>query len=299
MRPVPEKYLVRESDILAKEGIFVHTPSPFARENLYYIQLEALYTCGPQYEVSRTGLDSYLIFFLKEGEMLFEYEGQRFTARAGDVVFLDCRRRHRYHALTRTRFYWFHFDGGASGAYFEHFMDDRGFQGRGFHGRGIHFEDQWKMEEYFVLLHDLMRGDFPDEGMMSVHVHRILALLASSGVYKGTPSEGVARARLYIEEHYMEKLSMKEIAGVSRLSQSYLFRLFREETGLTPYGYLMNVRMNHAMKMLLETPCTVEEIADHCAFCSSANFIRAFRQTTGVTPQKFRRLITGMTSCGM
>ncbi|MDO5486459.1 MAG: helix-turn-helix domain-containing protein [Sarcina sp.] len=286
MRQIPEKYLVNEQDIRSHEGIYVHTPSPFARDHLFYVQLEAFYTCGPLYDVQRKDLDSYLLFFIKEGQLRFEYEGKSFIAGSGDVIFLDCRRPHRYQSIGVTRFYWFHLDGSATKAYFEHFLE----------GRGIHFSGYQKMEEYFILIHDMMKGGFPDEGMMSVHVHRILALLASAMGNKGLLSDSVSRAKRFMDEHYMEKLSTGEIADVSRMSQSHFFRLFREETGMTPYGYLMNVRMNHAMKMLLETPCSVEEIADYCAFCSSANFIRAFRQSTGTTPHRFRRLMGGFTS---
>ena len=286
-RQIPEEYLVkREQDIQEAEGIFVHTPSSFALDNLFYIRLEALYTCGPRYEVKRSGLNSFLMFYIKEGELLFEYEGRSFVAHKKDIVILDCMKPQRYQALTRTSFYWFHFDGSASRAYFEHFKENR----------GIHFQKTRGMEEHFVLIHDLMRSGCPDEGIMSVHIHRIMALLFSSVGTGGTPSDIVARARVYMDAHYMEKLSAEQIAEASRVSPSHLFRLFRKETGLTPYAYLTNVRMEHAMKMLLNTSCTVEEIADYCAFCSSANFIRAFRQSTGVTPRKYRKLISGITS---
>ena len=287
MRQIPEEYLVkREQDIQEAEGIFVHTPTAFALENLFYIRLEALYTCGPRYEVKRSGLNSFLMFYIKEGELLFEYEGRSFVAHKKDIVILDCMKPQRYQALTRTSFYWFHFDGSASRAYFEHFKENR----------GIHFQNTRGMEEHFVLIHDLMRSGCPDEGIMSVHIHRIMALLFSSVGTGGTPSDIVARARVYMDAHYMEKLSAEQIAEASRVSPSHLFRLFRKETGLTPYAYLTNVRMEHAMKMLLNTSYTVEEIADYCAFCSSANFIRAFRQSTGVTPRKYRKLISGITS---
>ena len=287
MRQIPEEYLVkREQDIQEAEGIFVHTPTAFALENLFYIRLEALYTCGPRYEVKRSGLNSFLMFYIKDGELLFEYEGRSFVAHKKDIVILDCMKPQRYQALTRTSFYWFHFDGSASRAYFEHFKENR----------GIHFQNTRGMEEHFVLIHDLMRSGCPDEGIMSVHIHRIMALLFSSVGTGGTPSDIVARARVYMDAHYMEKLSAEQIAEASRVSPSHLFRLFRKETGLTPYAYLTNVRMEHAMKMLLNTSCTVEEIADYCAFCSSANFIRAFRQSTGVTPRKYRKLISGITS---
>ena len=87
MRQIPEEYVVKmEQDILDTEGIFVHTPSAFAKDNLFYVRLEALYTCGPRYEVRRSGLDSFLLFFIKEGELLFEYGGHSFVARKKDIV---------------------------------------------------------------------------------------------------------------------------------------------------------------------------------------------------------------------
>ena len=289
MRQIPEEYVVKmEQDILEAEGIFVHTPSAFAKDNLFFVRLEALYTCGPRYEVRRAGLDSFLLFFIREGEMLFEYEGRSFVARKKDIVLLDCMQPHRYQSLARTEFYWFHFDGGASRAYYEHFRENK----------GLHFREQRNMEEHFALIHDLMRSGCPDEGIMSVHIHRILALLFSSVGKSSAPTDIVARAKVYIDGHYMEKLSAEQIAEASRVSSSHLFRVFRSETGLTPYGYLTNVRMEHAIKMLLNTSYSVEEIADRCAFCSSANFIRAFRQSTGVTPRSFRKLINGITSAG-
>ncbi len=284
---VPEEYLVKkEQDIQEAEGIFVHTPSLFALDNLFYIRLEALYTCGSRYEVQRSGLDSFLMFYIKEGKMLFEYEGRSFIAREKDIVLLDCMLLHHYQALTRTTFYWFHFDGGASRAYFNHFCENQ----------GIHFHDTHGMEEHFLMIHGMMRRGCPDEGLLSVHLHQILALLYSSVGNSKTPSDVVARAKMYMDAHYMEKLSTGQIAEASRISSSHLFRVFRKETGLTPYEYLMNVRMEHAMTMLLNTSGTVEEIAEYCAFCSSTNFIRAFRQSTGVTPRKYRKLISGITS---
>ena len=101
MRQIPVEYLVKESDILEKEGIYVHTPSPFAREHLFYVTLDALYTCGPQYEVKRTGLEAFLLFYIHRGELFFFFFLKTITARDCDVVLLDCRRAHHYRALTK------------------------------------------------------------------------------------------------------------------------------------------------------------------------------------------------------
>ena len=221
MRQVPEEYIVKmEQDILDAEGIFVHTPTAFAKDNLFYVRLEALYTCGPRYEVRRSGLESFLLFFIREGELLFEYQGRSFIARKKDIVFLDCMRPHRYQALKNTSFYWFHFDGSASRAYFNHFFENR----------GIHFRNIRGMEEQFVLIHDMMRSGCPDEGVMSVHLHQIMALLFSSVGNNGTPSDIVARARVFMDAHYMEKLTAEQIAEASRVSSS-LTLSFMESSG--------------------------------------------------------------------
>ena len=99
-----------------------------------------------------------------------------------------------------------------------------------------------------------------------------------------------------MDTHYREKLSVREIASHVSLSLYYFSKLFREETDVTPYNYLTGVRLKNAMRMLLETDQTIEQIADICAFCSSANFIRCFRLHTGMTPSQFRKGIAGMTS---
>ena len=91
---------------------------------------------------------------------------------------------------------------------------------------------------------------------------------------------------------------MSQLADAASVSKSHLTRLFNRELGTTPYLYLMRVRLNQSMRLLLSTGRSVEEIAADCAFYSAANYIRCFRQNTGMTPGKFRQLVSGMDSIG-
>ena len=285
MRNIPERYRVEERGILSDEGFFAHTPSPFARDHLYCLTLASIYTCSDAYSVTRSGLDSYLLFYIDSGALSFRYADAEFTAKAGDIVLLDCRDPHHYHALRTTRFHWFHFDGNASAAYYERFLESG----------GILFCEAQALEQYFGQIHNLMRKPFPDEGLISVHIHRILALLNSFRGPSGVRSDAVSAARDYMDRHYREKITTERLASLSAISPSHFSRLFREETGMTPYNYLTRIRLNQSMRLLLETSYSVEEIAEYCSFCSAANYIRCFRQNTGTTPHKFRRLIIGMT----
>ena len=72
------------------------------------------------------------------------------------------------------------------------------------------------------------------------------------------------------------------------LSVPQLIRRFRAETGMTPYAYLMCIRLQTAEMYLRHTPMTVEEISRKTGFSSTSNFILQFRKIYGSTPQKYR-----------
>ena len=83
---------------------------------------------------------------------------------------------------------------------------------------------------------------------------------------------------------------MADAAKAVSLSPSYFSRLFRAASGLSPYEYLLGVRLEKAKEMLLETQAPVSEVAYRTGFGSDANFIAFFRKETGLSPLKFRRL---------
>ena len=78
------------------------------------------------------------------------------------------------------------------------------------------------------------------------------------------------------------------------LSQKYyisvpqLIRRFRTETGMTPYAYLMHIRLQTAEMYLRYTLLTVDEISRKTGFSTTSNFIMQFRKLYGTTPNKYR-----------
>ena len=78
------------------------------------------------------------------------------------------------------------------------------------------------------------------------------------------------------------------------LSQKYyisvpqLIRRFRSETGMTPYAYLMHIRLQTAEMYLRYTLMTVDEISRKTGFSTTSNFIMQFQKIYGITPQKYR-----------
>lgn len=96
-------------------------------------------------------------------------------------------------------------------------------------------------------------------------------------------------AQAYIDAHFCEALPLKKLARRFYISPSYLSHAFRDWTGYSPKQYIMLSRLSYARELLLTTGDGVAAVAARCGFGDVNNFIRSFRQETGLTPAAYRR----------
>lgn len=92
----------------------------------------------------------------------------------------------------------------------------------------------------------------------------------------------------FIHQHFEDKLTLEEIAAAASISTRECIRCFRNTISKTPMEYLMEYRMDMAMKYLKETEMSVTDISLHCGFSSNAYFGKLFREKFGITPLKYR-----------
>ena len=83
-------------------------------------------------------------------------------------------------------------------------------------------------------------------------------------------------------------LTVEEMAAIAGYSRAYLDRVFRQYTGMTPSGYLRDLRMRKAAGLLANTLLSVKEVAAACGFYDTACFCRMFRKRFGRTPSRYR-----------
>lgn len=92
----------------------------------------------------------------------------------------------------------------------------------------------------------------------------------------------------FIKEHYTEKLTTSQLAGVCFLSESYFCRLFKSATGKTAISYINELRLEKAEVMLKNTSASVSEIAASVGFDDVNYFDRLFRKSRGMSPRRMR-----------
>lgn len=100
--------------------------------------------------------------------------------------------------------------------------------------------------------------------------------------------EYVRRAKAHIHSHYMEPITIREIAAKTGIDRSYLCRLFNASEGVSPQEYLISYRMHLAKGLLCETEYTVSAIARLVGYSDSLDFSKMFKSRFGLSPMKWR-----------
>ena len=92
----------------------------------------------------------------------------------------------------------------------------------------------------------------------------------------------------FIEEHFAEPISLKDVAHAASLSPGYLTTFVRRRTGRTVLEWIHERRMAEARHLLVHTDESVERIGARVGYDDPAYFARRFRSTHKATPASWR-----------
>jgi len=92
----------------------------------------------------------------------------------------------------------------------------------------------------------------------------------------------------FMEWRYSDEITLKMLADLVYLNPSYLVRVFKEHTQLTPFQYLQNLRLNAATSFLTRSDLPLKVIVEKTGFNSIHYFCRLFRKTYGESPIRWR-----------
>ncbi|MFC5449304.1 response regulator [Paenibacillus aestuarii] len=93
----------------------------------------------------------------------------------------------------------------------------------------------------------------------------------------------------YIDEHYMEDLSLDTVAAHFFFSPNYLGVMLKNHLGVTFSKYLSDVRIKKGIELLQNSDKKVYEVASQVGFKDDKYFYRVFKSKFGMTPDEYRR----------
>jgi len=96
----------------------------------------------------------------------------------------------------------------------------------------------------------------------------------------------IVEAKIYIDEHYHDKLDLDNVSSQANFSKYHFLRLFKKAFGKSPHQYLTEVRIINAKKYLEENH-SVKDTCFKVGFESIPSFVTLFKKNVGITPSEY------------
>ena len=119
----------------------------------------------------------------------------------------------------------------------------------------------------------------------------LAAYIRLEGMIQGTEQTDLQKLERYIDQHYMEKLSLSSISRALHIGRTKLCTLAKQLSGGYTLSHLIaQRRIDAAKRLLLQSTLPISAIAEQVGISDYNYFTKVFRSVTGMTPSSFRKL---------
>ncbi len=138
----------------------------------------------------------------------------------------------------------------------------------------------------------LKLSPFPEESRLKQQIPlQELLLFLIENIRRNTEMsdniQAVKQTVAYIESHYQQNITARQLYSIAGVAKWQYSSLFQSITGKKPLDYVLDIRLKHAKRLLLQTDDTLAQIAHAVGFKDENYFSRKFKQTEGITPRQY------------
>lgn len=138
----------------------------------------------------------------------------------------------------------------------------------------------------------ILSSDEEDSDCITSLLHTFLLRLKKLEGYRRSHRKlhpAVVCVKEKMDRYYLSTFDAKHLAVEAEISVSHMNALFRGELGVSPLQYQLNLRLEHARRLLSDHRLQIQEIARFSGFNDTNYFIRLFKRKTGSSPGEFRK----------
>lgn len=118
---------------------------------------------------------------------------------------------------------------------------------------------------------------------------RVLSILGPVNPGEMEQTDAISRIYHYTLTHFHEKIDIKHLSAIANVSPHSFRRYFRSKTMKTYWQFLLDIRIGHACRLVMENKYTISQICFSCGFNNLSNFNRRFKEKMGVSPLAYAR----------
>lgn len=156
---------------------------------------------------------------------------------------------------------------------------------------GMEHETAYSLSDLYIQSCDRCTNENELSGLhrnMSMDYAKRMAALRKDKIY----SKQIVLCINYIYGNLHKKITVGELAAHTGLSNCYLSRLFRKETGESITEYIIKRKINAAKNMLKYSNYSLSQISETLAFSCQSYFTKIFKSIEGITPKKYRDMFS-------
>ncbi len=232
----------------------------------------------PEYFIDRgTNCSAYILEYVIEGEGEVMIDGVWQRAKKGDTYVLrgGDMQKYRSSKIKPWKKIWVNYQSDYIASFFEAYQVKS----------GIYRVNTLPYFETLMQLSESLYSDTETNIAIADCVHKIISLVATCGEYRNE----ALRIKERLDSAVYSKVDLEDIAKEFHMSKSNLIRIFKKQYKITPYEYLLSVKIETAKIFLRNTGIEIKEIAERLCITDQHYFSVLFSQRVGVTPKDFRK----------
>ncbi|MFT3902642.1 MAG: AraC family transcriptional regulator [Niabella sp.] len=101
-------------------------------------------------------------------------------------------------------------------------------------------------------------------------------------------SRRIQKVQKFINDCFREEISLEQLAQLANMTPTSFSRFFKLTTGKRLFDYIIDIRIGHAARLLVDSKLCVSEVCYDSGFNNLSNFNRIFKKKKGCTPKEFR-----------
>ncbi|HEM6398048.1 TPA: AraC family transcriptional regulator [Streptococcus suis] len=247
--------------------------------------------CDSGYSFGPTIRDNYVLHFITNGKGKISINGETTELTAGDIFVLPKNQSIFYQADENSP--WTYTWVGFSGSRAETILSQTRLLEKYF--LHSHLESEILKKMIDINQTEVQSLPMITELILIGHLNQLLAALVQE-FPNDSLKEASTLAKTYvhhaikiIHSQYNSPVKVSAIAEKLALSRSYLYKIFKQETGYSIKDYIVQVKMNHACQLLANPDLSITEIANSVGYFDPLVFSSAFKNQYYMSPSDYRK----------
>lgn len=162
-------------------------------------------------------------------------------------------------------------------------------------GQIFHFADsRYARQNCESMIDEILNKDSGYRYQVNLLFHNyLIASKRFISVEKDENSIKIKKVIRWMNHNFDKTIEIDALVAMSEMSRTLFFNKFKNETGVSPIQYFINIKLDSSRLILSTTTLKITEIAAMLAFYDEFYFSKMFKKRFGISPTQYRRKYSG------